>query len=149
MRRETAYRLAGRKHHEHTSAVDDTLRQREIRFDTRLPDQAERAAESLKRIPGIGIESRGPHTLKISYSVAVHSLEDIEAHLGELGFRFDHSLYNRFARAAVHFFEGTQRRNLIAPQRLLKKSNEVYMKAYEQHTHGDHDDTPVELRDYK
>jgi hypothetical protein len=26
---------------------------------------------------------------------------------------------------------------------------EVYVKTYEQESHGDHDDTPPELRDYK
>ena len=35
------------------------------------------------------------------------------------------------------------------PQRLIKKSNEIYVKAWEHHAHGDHDDTPLELREDK
>jgi len=35
------------------------------------------------------------------------------------------------------------------PQRLIKQSHEVYVKAWGAHLHGDHDDTPQELRDYK
>jgi hypothetical protein len=49
----------------------------------------------------------------------------------------------------LYFCEDTQMRNLRQPERLIKKSNEIYVKAWQHHPHGDHDDTPAELRDYR
>jgi hypothetical protein len=69
--------------------------------------------------------------------------------LRDAGFHLDSSLYSKLVRALVYFCEETQRHNLESPERLIKKSNEVYIKVYDQHPHGDHDDTPVELREYK
>jgi hypothetical protein len=52
-------------------------------------------------------------------------------------------------RALIVFSEETELDNLQQPERLIKKSNEVYIKAYEHHPHGDHDDTPPDVREYK
>ena len=35
----------------------------------------------------------------------------------------------------------------VADERLIKQSNEVYIQAWDHHVHGDHDDTPLELRE--
>ena len=44
----------------------------------------------------------------------------------------------------------TQLHNLGAPEKRLKQcSQEAYVHAWEQHPHGDHDDTPPEWREYK
>jgi hypothetical protein len=85
----------------------------------------------------------------VRYSVLDYSLELIEDALRDAGFHLDSSLYSKLVRALVYFCEETQRHNLESPERLIKKSNEVYIKVYDQHPHGDHDDTPVELREYK
>ena len=77
------------------------------------------------------------------------SLEFLEDALREAGFHLDNSLYAKLVRAVVYFCEETQRHNLESPERLIKKSDEVYVKVYDRHPHGDHDDTPVEFREYK
>ena len=62
------------------------------------------------------------------------------------GFHLDNSMYSKLMRTVVYFCEETQMRNMRVPERLIKKSHEVYSKAWEHHPHGDHDETPPELR---
>ena len=84
--------------------------------------------------------------------MAAATLIGIEAHAGLLrdaGFALENSLYIKLVRALVYFSEETQRHNLLSPERLIKQSNEVYIQAWNHHVHGDHDDTPPELREYK
>ena len=50
----------------------------------------------------------------------------------------------------IYYVEDTQLHNIGAPEKRLKRSaSEAYVKAWEHHPHGDHDDTPPEWRDYK
>lgn len=149
MRRETAYKLAGRRH-DHPVAGAGLHKQREIRFAESPPGQVEQAARSLRQLKGLHV-APGDHalTLVVSYSVLDYSLELIEDALRGAGFRLDDRLPRRLARTFVYFCEETQRHNLESPERLLKKSNEVYVTVYDHHPHGDHDDTPDELREYK
>lgn len=149
MRRETAYKLAGRKH-DHPVAGAGLLKEREIGFAALPPGQVERALQALRMLKGLVVsESARPNALVVRYSVLDYSLELIEDALRDAGFHLDSSLYSKLVRALVYFCEETQRHNLESPERLIKKSNEVYIKVYDQHPHGDHDDTPVELREYK
>lgn len=150
MRRETAYKLAGRRHDTRSVAASGLIKQRELRFRAMPPGQTERAVTALERLPGLKI-SPGPRplSLAIEYSVVDYSLELIENALRDAGFHLDNSLYIKLVRALVYFSEETQRHTISAPERLIKRSNEVYMTVYDQHPHGDHDDTPVELREYK
>ena len=76
-----------------------------------------------------------------------YTCEGLEKALRNLGYHLDNSLYCKIVRALVYFTEETQLRNLTEPARLIKQSNQVYIKAYQQHPHGDSDDTPVELRE--
>ncbi len=85
----------------------------------------------------------------VRYSVLDYSLEALEDALREAGFALENSLYIKLVRALVYFSEETQRHNLLSPERLIKQSNEVYIQAWDHHAHGDHDDTPLELREYK
>ncbi len=87
-----------------------------------------------------------PYSLSIWYEIGDYSMEGLEAALVRQGFHLDNSLYSRLMRTVVYFCEETQMRNLRVPERLIKKSHEVYSKAWEHHPHGDHDDTPPELR---
>jgi hypothetical protein len=73
-------------------------------------------------------------------------LQSLETALIRQGFHLDNSIVHQLARAVIYFCEDTQLRNLRQPERLLKKSNEIYSRAWDQHPHGDHDDTPPELR---
>ena len=149
MRRETAYKLAGRRH-EHPVAGAGLHKEREIRFKALPPGQVERAFQSLRLLKGLRVaHGDQPRTLLVSYSVLDYSLELIEDALREAGFQLDNTLYSKLVRALVYFCEETQRHNLESPERLIKKSNEVYIQVYDQHPHGDRDDTPPEFRDYK
>lgn len=149
MRRETAYKLAGRKH-DHPSPGAGLVKERQLTFASSPAGQVERARSALEVLKGVNV-SAGPTALSlcIRYSILDYSLELLEDALREAGYHLDNGLYSKLVRAIVYFCEETQRHNLLSPERLIKKSNEVYIKVYDQHPHGDHDDTPVELRDYK
>jgi len=150
MRRETAYKLAGR-HHDHPVVVAGLHKEREIRFAAYPPGQVEQALRSLRMLKGLQVtpHSERPHCLVVSYSVLEFSLEVIEDALRDAGFHLENTLYMKLVRDVVYFCEETQRHNIESPERLIKKSNEVYVKVYDHHLHGDHDDTPLEFREYK
>ncbi|MDQ7989428.1 MAG: hypothetical protein REI09_07310 [Candidatus Dactylopiibacterium sp.] len=146
MRRETAYKLAGRKH-----LHDDVLALMEcehlLRFAPGTEARVAQALEWLRGQPHLMAEpSSQADTLRLVYDLAHHSLLQIEQALVEQGFALDDSLISRLKRSLTHFAEETRRRNATAPQRLIKQSNQVYVQAWEQHPHGDHDETPPELR---
>ena len=90
-----------------------------------------------------------PNSLSVWYEISDYTLQGIETALVERGFHLENSLYCKLVRAVVYYCEETQLRNLTQPERLIKKSNEVYVQAWEHHPHGDHDDTPPDLRDFK
>ncbi|THF60702.1 hypothetical protein [Pseudothauera rhizosphaerae] len=149
MRRETAYKLAGRQH-DHPVVGAGIRKERELRFKALPPGQVEAAFRSLCLLKGLQVERRAnPLALTVRYSVLDYSLETIEDALHEAGFELDNTLYMKLVRALVYFCEETQRHNLASPERLIKQSNEVYIQAWNHHQHGDHDDAPPELREYK
>jgi hypothetical protein len=149
MRRETAYKLAGRQH-DHPVSGAGIDKERELRFKALPPGQVDAAYRALRMLKGLHVERRtNPLALTVRYSVLEYSMESIENALREAGFALDNTLYMKLVRALVYFCEETQRHNLESPERLIKKSNEVYIQAWDHHPHGDHDDTPPELREYK
>lgn len=149
MRRETAYKLAGRNH-DHPAPGTGLLKARELRFKALPAGQVERAWRTLSLLKGLQVErSERECSLLVRYSVLDYSMEALEDGLREAGFVLDHSLYMRLFRALVYFAEETQRHNLLSPERLIKQSNEVYIQAWDRQEHGDHDDVPVELREYR
>lgn len=124
------------------------LKRREIRFAKMPPDQARRAAELLAGLELLEV-GEGPHPrgITVAYDLVDYTCEGLENALRNLGYRLDSSLYCKLVRALVHFTEETQLRNLKAPARLIKQSNQVYIQAWQHHPHGDRDDTPAELRE--
>ncbi|MDO9598265.1 MAG: hypothetical protein Q7J47_11155 [Azoarcus sp.] len=149
MRRETAYKLAGRRH-DHPVVGAGIDKQREIRFKKLPPGQVEHALRALSMLKGLQVErGNSEYALIVHYSVLDYSLESLEDALREAGFALDNTLYSKLVRALVYFCEETQRHNLESPERLLKQSNEVYVQAWDHHVHGDHDETPPDLREYK
>lgn len=150
MRRETAYKLAGRRHQQ-PAPGSGLAKVREIRFKNTPPGQAERAWRALGAVKDLQVERAvHPLFLIVRYSVLDHSLETLETALRAAGFTLDNSLYCKLLRALIYFSEETQRHNLVSPERLIKQSHEVYVQAWAQQVaHGDRDDTPPELRDYK
>jgi hypothetical protein len=124
-----------------------TRKHREIRFAKLPPGQVERARVLLERLSGLVVVTGAlPISVAIWYEIEDHTLEELEGALRHEGFHLDSSLFAKLIRALVYYAEETQLRNLRGPQRLIKKSHEVYSKAWEHHPHGDHDDTPPELR---
>jgi len=120
---------------------------RELRFNKLRPWQVEQAMALLQDFDGLIVEpGEAPHSLSVWYDVTDHTMEALENSLVAQGFHLDNTLYCKLIRALVYFCEDTQLRNLRQPERLIKKSNEIYSKAWEHHPHGDHDDTPQELR---
>ncbi|HTY02352.1 MAG TPA: hypothetical protein VMC81_01350 [Rhodocyclaceae bacterium] len=124
-----------------------TRKHREIRFSKLPPDQAERASVLLSRLEGLDVaEGALPTSVAVWYEIEDHTLDELENALRHEGFHLENTLYAKLIRALVYYSEDTQLRNLRGPQRLIKKSHEVYSRAWERHPHGDHDDTPPELR---
>jgi hypothetical protein len=123
---------------------------REIRLFKLKLWQVEEARALLSTLPALEV---GPGTMSngisVWYDIADHSMEALETLLTDKGFHLENTLYCKLVRALVYFTEETQRRNLGQPERLIKKSHDVYSKAWEHHPHGDHDETPPELREYK
>lgn len=125
----------------------DTHKRRELRFDAGHAGQIQKAVNLLSGLPGILVEpGPTPFSLSVSYELRDYTLEGLEAALLAQGFHFDTSIGRRIGRAITHFVEETQLRNMRVPERLIKKSQQVYSKAWDKHMHGDHDDTPQDLR---
>lgn len=129
----------------------DLKKHREILFAKFPPGQVPEAADDLKRMNEVEV---APQTEKraigVSYELQQHTLEELENHLEDKGFHLDNTLLSKLTRALIHYVEDTQLHNLGAPEKRLKRSaTEAYVKAWEQHPHGDHDDTPPEWREYK
>ncbi|MEN3113034.1 hypothetical protein ACFONG_16220 [Uliginosibacterium paludis] len=149
MRRETAYKLAGRKHLQ-VDALAEAQCEHVLRFASEPPAQVIAALAWLHEQPFLrATPTRQADAVLLTYDLAHYCLRQIEMMLEEQGFILDDSLVSRLKRAMTHFCEETRRRNAGSPQRLIKQSNQVYVKAWEHHPHGDHDDTPPELREYK
>lgn len=146
---QAARELAGRPHPA-TQHPAGELKRREIRFSKLPPEQPVSACEMLCRLERL-VAEMGPHPRGVSarYELTDYTLEAIEQRLRDRGYHLDNSLYSKLVRALVHYSEETELRNLRAPERLIKQSNEVYVQAWERRPHGDRDEMPPELREYK
>lgn len=125
------------------------MKHRELRFCKRCPRTLDEALRLLEQLGGVTVTSQRDRAVAIEYHLTDHSFRSIERAFRRHGFVLDASLAMRFIRALLYFCEDTQLRNLRQPERLIKKSNEIYVQAWEHHPHGDHDDTPSELREYR
>ena len=91
-----------------------------------------------------------PRSLLIRYSVQHYSLEALEKALTREGFRLETSLLGKIKKQLIHYCEDVQYHNLGTPEpRTKNNSQEIFVKIYENHPHGNHDDTPKELREFK
>ncbi len=105
----------------------------------------------LKGLDNFEVEM-GPkrNSLLIRYSVQHYSLEALEKALEREGFRLRRGLLRRLSSLLVHYCEDVQYHNLKTPEpRTKNNSQEIFVKVYEHHPHGNHDDTPKELREFK
>ncbi|TAJ16287.1 MAG: hypothetical protein EPO60_11450 [Rugosibacter sp.] len=131
-----------------------TRKHRVLRFDAKYPGDAAAAQTLLAGLPEMVVEA-GPlsgnpaHTLSLWYELGQYTFDGIASALVKQGFHLDNGWHARFMRAVIAFAEETQLRNMHGPQRLIKKSQDIYSKAWDHHLHGDHDDTPPDLRQDK
>ena len=131
-----------------TSELD---KQRDIVFSEDPPGQIERAYQFLSELPNCKVEHCDtPNALRVSYNLRHHTLENLENNLTDKGFHLDHSMLRSIERNVIHYSEDTLCHNMDIPMHPTKKNERVvFVKAYDHEPHGDHDDIPPELRDYK
>lgn len=134
-----------------TAAPSETLKQRELIFSGDPPGQVERAFELLSGLDGLQIaHGSRPNSLHLTYSLLDYSLEALEHALIKQGFRMDDTALDQIGKKLIYYREEVEYHNLNVPLRLTKdREREIFAQAYEHHLHGDHDDTPPELRECK
>jgi hypothetical protein len=126
-------------------------KQREIVFNAEPPGQVACAYQLLAGLPNCKVEHGDtPNSLRVTYNLRDYTLNGLEDGLTKEGFHLDHSPLHSIGRQVIYYCEDTACHNLDIPIYPAKKNErEVFVKAYGQEPHGDHDDTPTELRDYK
>ena len=135
----------------------ESNKQREIVFasgdaDQPVPaNQVEQAYLLLAGLPNCEVERTGnPNSLLVRYSLENYTLEGLEHALEKEGFQLDHSLLHSIGRQVIYYCEDTACHNMDIPDHPTKmREKEVFVKVYDNHLHGDHDDTPPESRKYK
>jgi hypothetical protein len=130
---------------------DDLRKKREILFAKFPPGQVPEAAEDLGTLDDVAVEPKyEKRSLGVAYELSAHTLRELDEHLIDKGYHLDNTLFSKLTRALIYYIEDTQLHNIGAPEKRLKRSSqEAYVKAWEHHPHGDHDDTPPEWREYK
>ena len=126
-------------------------KQRDIVFAAPSPEEIRRAHLLLSGLPDCKVEyGDTPNTLRVSYNLRHYTLEGLESALIEEGFHLDHSPLHNIGRKVIYYCEDTLCHNLDIPVHATKMSErEVFVRAYDREPHGDHDDTPPELREYR
>jgi hypothetical protein len=129
----------------------DLHKQRDIVFSTEPPGQIARAYQILSGLPNCKTEySNTENALRVSYSLRHYTLEGLEEGLIKEGFQLNRSPLHSITRQVIYYCEDTTCHNLNIPSYPTKKNErEVFVKAYGHEPHGDRDDTPPELRDYR
>ncbi|MCL2345455.1 MAG: hypothetical protein FWC58_06340 [Desulfobulbus sp.] len=129
----------------------DLNKKREIVFSRFPPGQVPEAADDLRRMDELAVETRyEKRTIGVAYDLRQHTLRELDEHLVDKGYHLDNTLLTKLTRALIYYVEDTQLHNIGVPEKLIKPSaQEAYIKAWEHHPHGDHDDTPVEWREYR
>lgn len=132
-------------------AGPDLKKNREILFSKFPPAQVPEAADDLQRLEALEVQPNlERRAVGVRYELTQHTLLELEEHLEDKGYHLDNTLFSKLTRALIHYVEDTQLHNLGAPEKRLKRtSQQAYVKAWEHHPHGDHDDTPPEWREYK
>jgi hypothetical protein len=125
----------------------ESYKRRELRIANTDANTLERATNILSGLKGVTVEaSARTETLIVAYDLRDLTMVKLEAILAAQHCDLKSSLISRIERAIIHFTEETQLRNMGVPERLIKKSQQVYSTAWDKHKHGDHDDTPPDLR---
>ena len=125
----------------------DLVKTRELAFNLTPPGQAERALRLLEGLEGLSVSPLAERVLQVRYHLCEYTLEGLESALTAQGFHLDGSVLWRIKRALAYYCEGVQRRNVAANPPDIK--SQAFIQTYEQHLHGDRDETPEEWRSYK
>ena len=126
----------------------DEIKHRDIVFSPLPLEQASQAARLLNRIPGVECQVfASQHRISVQYHIDQHTLLKLEQRLQEAGFHLDNGILQKIKRALAHYAEEVYYDNRAIPEHNIK-SRDVYVKVWENHPHGDHDETPEELRRY-
>lgn len=133
------------------SKPGEPLEYHDLYFAAEPAGQLDRAHALLAGLENLQVERCSePHRLRIRYSLRDYSLEGLEMALKKAGFCFKENLLNKLSKKLIYYCEEVQYHNLNTPEHLTKSNTPViFAKLYENHPHGDHDDTPKELREYK
>ncbi|MHB1231107.1 MAG: hypothetical protein ACYCZQ_00790 [Burkholderiales bacterium] len=127
----------------------DTERTRQLSFSRLPPGQAKAALLLLHDLPHLTVlGTAGDTGLMIRYELPYYTLEKIELALIDQGFHLDNSLINKLRRALFYYAENIQCQNLAQPAQ-RERTRRIFAQVYEHHSHGDHDDTPPEWREYR
>jgi len=129
----------------------DLKKKREILFSKFPPGQVPEAADDLKHLEEVDVDPKfEKRSVGVGYELTQHTLRELDEHLVDKGYHLDNTLMSKLTRALIYYVEETQLHNMNAPERRLKRTSlKAYGEAWEQHPHGDHDDTPPEWREYK
>ncbi|MEO1766902.1 hypothetical protein [Thiobacter aerophilum] len=127
----------------------DIIKTRQLVFTEIPPGQADEAALLLEGLPHlVVVEKLNPRTLLVRYEIPNYTLEKVERALAAEGFHLDNSILSKIRRALIYYCESIQCENL-APPPLERVSKEIFAEAWQNHPHGDRDDTPEEWRSYR
>ena len=128
----------------------DLKKKRDILFAKFPPGQVPEAADLLSGLDGVdAAASTERRTVTVGYELTEYTLKGLEAGLEDQGFHLDNTLMSKLMRALIYYVEETQLHNMGVPEKRLKRSQEAYVHAWEQHPHGDYDETPQEWREYR
>jgi hypothetical protein len=131
--------------------TEEPLASHDLYFAEEPAGQIARAYALLVGLEALSVEKCAePNCLRISYNLRDYSLEGLEGALKKAGFCFKENLLNKLSKQLIYYCEEVQYHNLNTPEHLTKSNTPVvFAKLYENHPHGDHDDTPKELRENK
>jgi preprotein translocase subunit SecA len=131
--------------------TEEPLAFHELYFAEEPAGQLERAYVLLGGLENLQVEKTAElNRLRISYSLRDYSLEGLEAALKKAGFSLKENLLDKLGKKFIYYCEEVKYHNLNTPEHLTKSNTPViFAKLYENHPHGDHDDTPKELRENK
>jgi len=126
-------------------------KRRELIFSDNPANQIDQVYLLLSGMENLKVE-RGskPDSLVVYYSVEHYSLEGLKKALSREGFSFKLGFFGVIFEKLVNYCEDVQYHNLSIPEHNTKKNPpEIFVKIYDHHPHGNHDDTPKELREFK
>ncbi|AZN36897.1 hypothetical protein [Iodobacter ciconiae] len=128
--------------------LNQNTRHHLIQLYPQPPGQAELAADYLNSLDGVKAQALNQSPcISVYYQLPECRLQWLESNLKHAGFHLDESVLSKIKRALAHYCEDIACSNLEIPEHNVK-NRDVYVHVWDKHPHGDHDETPEELRRY-